>query len=483
RLARVPGGRFAGRGRESDEETAITDKVRGLVSRAVDNHRWRQRQCINLIPSEQTASPLCRMLSITDPSGRYAEHKPVKAFRDAEVFYYQGTEFIGEVERLLRDELAEFLGCRQVEARLISGQMANMAVFSAMVDYLNRADRKVEQRRMRKVMNHHLSKGGHLSAQPMGALRDFVQRDPVRERPAVVGFPTAADDPYAMDMEATHDLILEHRPELIILGKSMVLYREPVAEIRKILDEAEIRDSVLMYDMAHVLGLLGPHFQEPFREGADIVTGSTHKTFFGPQRGVVGVNVAESDVRFELWEAIQRRTFPGFTSNHHLGTLLGLLLAVYEMRAYGDQYQQAVIRNAKAFAGALAEEGFSVAGDPAISYTETHQVVLHIGYGQGPEIARRLEQNNIICNYQATPEEEGFSASGSLRLGVQEMTRFGMGPDDFVELAGLMAEVIRGSRSVKQEVTAFRERFTELGYCFSGGETEEMLHRIQQELE
>jgi len=469
--------------REAGEEAAITDKVRSLVSRAVDNHRWRQRQCINLIPSEQTASPLCRMLSITDPSSRYAEHKPVKAFKDAEVFYYQGTEFIGEVEELLREELAEFLGCSQVEARVVSGQMANMAVFSAMVDYLNRADRKVEQRRMRKVMNHHLSKGGHLSAQPMGALRDFVQRDPVRERPAVVGFPTLASDPYAIDMEATHDLILEHRPELIILGKSMVLYREPVTEIRKILDEAQIRDSVLMYDMAHVLGLLGPHFQEPFREGADIVTGSTHKTFFGPQRGVVGVNVAESDVRFELWEAIQRRTFPGFTSNHHLGTLLGLLLAVYEMRAYGDQYQQAVIQNAKAFASALAQEGFSVAGDPAISYTETHQVVLHIGYGKGPEIARRLEENNIICNYQATPEEEGFSASGSLRLGVQEMTRFGMGPDDFVELAGLMAEVVRGRRSVKQEVAALRERFTELGYCFSGGEMEEMLHRIQQELE
>jgi aminomethyltransferase len=198
---------------------------------------------------------------------------------------------------------------------------------------------------------------------------------------------------------------------------------------------------------------------------------------------VVGVNVAESDIRFELWEAIQRRTFPGFTSNHHLGTLLGLLLSVYEMRAYGDQYQQAVIRNAKAFAHALAEEGFSVAGDPSISYTETHQVVLHIGYGRGPEIARRLEENNIISNYQATPEEEGFSASGSLRLGVQEMTRFGMGPDDFAELAGLMAEAIRGSRSVKQEVAAFRERFTEMDYCFSGAEMEEMLHRIQQELE
>jgi aminomethyltransferase len=237
-----------------------------------------------------------------------------------------------------------------------------------------------------------------------------------------------------------------------------------------------------MYDMAHVLGLLGPHFQEPFREGADIVTGSTHKTFFGTQRGVIGVNAQEGDLRFDLWEAIQRRAFPGFTSNHHLGTLLGLLFAVYEMRAFGDRYQQAVIRNAKAFARALADAGCSVAGDPAISYTETHQVILHVGYGRGPEIAGRLEENNIICNYQATPEEEGFSASGSLRLGVQEMTRFGMGPEDFAELAGLMAKVIHANRDVGDEVVAFRKRFTEMEYCFSGEETEEMLHRILREM-
>src|SRR5450759_975887 len=80
------------------------------------------------------------------------------------------------------------------------------------------------------------------------------------------------------------DLIEKERPELIILGKSMVLHPEPVYEVRTFLDAAGI-DAVLMYDMAHVLGLVGPYFQQPFNEGADIVTGSTHKTFFGTQRG------------------------------------------------------------------------------------------------------------------------------------------------------------------------------------------------------
>ena len=130
-----------------------------------------------------------------DPCGRYAEHKQVGAFSEAEVFYYQGTDFIAEVEAKLETELKKFFGCQQVETRLVSGQMANMALFSALVDYINRADRKSEQRRLRKVMNNHIIKGGHLSAQPMGALRDFVARDPASEKPAVVNFPVLPENP------------------------------------------------------------------------------------------------------------------------------------------------------------------------------------------------------------------------------------------------------------------------------------------------
>ena len=464
---------------EACTDEAPLQAVRSLVDRALANHDWRQRRCINLIPSEQTASPLCRMLSITDPAGRYAEHKQVKAFKEADVFYYQGTEFIAEVENLLRCEMERFLGCSQAEIRPISGQMANMSVFSGLIDFLNRVDRKREQRRIRKVMNNHIIKGGHLSAQPMGALRDFVQRDPVWEKPAVVNFPVRRDNPYAIDLEATRRLIQEHRPELIILGKSMVIHKEPVAQIRAMLDEAGI-NCLLMYDMAHVLGLVGPSFQEPFREGADLVTGSTHKTFFGTQRGVIGADFDEQEVRWELWEAIQRRAFPGSMSNHHLGTLVGLLLAAYEMNAFKEPYQQEVLENAKAFARALADNGLSVAGDPSISYTETHQVLVSVGYSRGPEIARRLEENNIICNFQAAPDEEGFSASGLLRTGVQEMTRFGMGPQELAELAGLMAEVIKHGRSVKQEVIGLRERCSEMRFCFSGPEVDGLVQRIQR---
>jgi len=357
--------------------------------------------------------------------------------------------------------------------------MANAAVFSAMVDYRNRADRKSEQARMRSVMNHHIIKGGHLSAQPMGALRDFVARDPKTERPAVINFPVQEENPYRIDVEACREIVEEHRPELIIFGKSMTLHREPVAEIRAMVDEFS-PETVILYDMAHVLGLAGPCFQQPFLEGADLVTGSTHKTFFGTQRGIVAANWKEEDPRFELWETLQRRTFPGSLSNHHLGSLLGLLMAAYEINFFKEDYQRQVLANARAFATALNDCGFHVAGDPAVSFTETHQVILMVGYARGAEAAQRLEENNIIVNYQAAPDEEGFTASGCLRMGVAEMTRFGMKEPDFQRLAQWIHEVVVEGRSAREEVVSFRKGFLEMQYCFEGPECDRLLNKLRE---
>ncbi len=460
-------------------EAPSIEKALALTQQALYNTRWRRQACINLIPSEQTPSSLVKYLSMADPSGRYAEHKALPAFSETEVFYYQGTDFIAQVESLLKEELCAYLGCREVEPRVISGQMANTAVFSAMVDHLNCADRKHEQRRMRKVLHHHIIKGGHLSAQPMGALRDFVMRDPRTEKPAVVPFPVMPHDPFRIDVEACRQVLEEHRPELIVFGKSMTLYREPVAAIREMVKAMGL-DCTILYDMAHVLGLVGPHFQEPFKEGADIVTGSTHKTFFGTQRGLIACDWAREDPGFALWEAVVRRTFPGSTSNHHLGTLLGLLMAAYEMNHFKEPYQRQVLANAKAFARALADCGLHVAGDPDISHTETHQVVLYVGYAQGPEIARRLEESNIIVNYQAAPTDEGFTAAGALRMGVQEMTRFGMKEAHFQQVAQFLSDVVKGKPSVKEAVAAFRKDFLEMAYTFPPERFDGLLTRLSR---
>jgi len=449
-----------------------------VIKKAIANTSWRQQECINLIPSEQTPSRAARLLSIMDPCCRYAEHKMMEAFDNKEIFYYQGTHFISEVECLLKEELSHYLRCLEVEARLISGQMANMAVFSAIVDFLNRADIKSEQRRIRMVLNHHILKGGHLSAQPMGALKEFVSKDPETEKPAVINFPVIKDDLFRIDIEKTKELIFEFKPEIIIFGKSLALYKEPLKEIKSFIDENNIH-SILIYDMAHVFGLAGPFFQEPFVDGADIVTASTHKTFFGTQRGIAACNFKETDLFYELWEGITKRAFPGSVSNHHLGTMLGLLVASYEMNHFRNEYQQKIISNAKTFAKALKGNGLDIAGDRSISYTETHQVLINIGYAKGPEIAALLEENNIIVNYQAMPFDEGFTASGALRMGVAEMTRFGMESDDFRELAKMISDVIKNGKNIKEEVKNFRKRFVEMRYCFNNNEIESLIKQLK----
>ncbi len=459
-----------------------TGKALTLLHKAIENHVWRQEQCVNLIPSENTPSRAVRLLSGSDPACRYAEHKKILAFYEKEVFYYQGTKFIDQVERMLAEEMRAYFGCTEVETRTLSGQMSNMAVFSALMDWKNRFDRKNEAKRLGYVMNNHIIKGGHLSAQPMGALHDYIAVDPVTEKPAVVNFPVCRDNPYKMDVEETKKLIDRYRPELIIFGKSMVLHKEPVAQIRQFVDEQKI-PTTIMYDMAHVLGLIGDHFQNPFQEGAEIVTGSTHKTFFGPQRGVIGVNYKEEDLKYGLWKTIESRTFPGSVSNHHLGTQLGMLMAAYEMNQFRDAYQSAIIRNAKSFARSLKSYGLDVVGDPAIDYTETHQVIVSVGYGEGAEIAERLEQNNVIVNYQATPDEEGFTASGALRMGVSEMTRFGFEEKDFDQLASLMADCILRGREIKADVERLRASHTEMRYCFDDAAINDALEQLAGKLD
>jgi glycine/serine hydroxymethyltransferase len=216
---------------------------------------------------------------------------------------------------------------------------------------------------------------------------------------------------------------------------------------------------------------LGPHYQDPLAEGADVVTGSTHKTFFGPQRGVVLANIPPGPALEPFWHHVEQRTFPGHVSNHHLGTLLGLLGATYEMIRFRDDYPKQVIANAKAFATALHGHGLSVEGDAACDFTETHQVLLRTARAKGEHVSDRLEANNVITNPQAFHDDPSFAAASGVRMGTQEMTRYGMTEDDFRELAALVAEIIGAPEDAPEDaqrdrIAAFRARFTELRYCF-----------------
>ena len=243
---------------------SFDNKVRDLARKVAENNRWRRTQTVNLIPSENAASPIVDMLIIADPSGRYAEHK-------GDEFYYQGTDFIRDIEETLIGEFKAYFGASHVEPRPISGTQSNEIVYQAMVRLL--------KRRMNSVLTNELNNGGHLSHQPSGALFNCIESR-ADGKPNIHTMPVSEENPYVTDTKKLADKLREARPELIVMGKSMFLAPEPIAEVKAAVSSVGPGyNPIIMFDMAHVLGLYGA-FQRPLQEGAHILTGSTHKTFF-----------------------------------------------------------------------------------------------------------------------------------------------------------------------------------------------------------
>ena len=468
----------------------LESKLIELTEKIAANNIWRQRQCFNLIPSENTPSLFVKLCEIGDPSGRYAEHKTALkkevdslagtgALKGDQVYYYQGAEFIHRIEQQLKEEFAAFIGGTDVETRPVSGQMANEIVFKGLVKFLLSKPEGFPElgasRRLFCVMNNELTFGGHLSAQPYGALYNLSEDN-------IVNFPIRADNPYKTDVDKMLELAAKHRPSLIIFGKSMFLHPEPIRAMRELIDTIPGYRPLVMYDGAHVLGILGSLFQDPLAEGSMIVTGSTHKTFFGPQRGIIAAKLPKppEDAPYrKLWTEIVARTFPGATSNHHLGTQLAMLAATIEMNAFKDEYQKQTLLNARAFAKSCAAAGIPVEGGEDEGFTYTHQVIIRVSaFGDAKEIASRLEANNIIVNYQALPDDETFYHPSGIRMGVQEMTRFGMKEQDFDALARFIADIVLKKKDISGETAEFRGRFTTMGYCLTPEQTAKIAPKL-----
>ena len=273
-----------------------------------------------------------------------------------------------------------------------------------------------------------------------------------------------------LDIDGSIKNLKKSQPKLALFGASVFLFPHPVKEIS---EAAKDIGAKVMYDGAHVAGLIGSgYFQQPLEEGADVFTLSTHKTFPGPQHGAV---LASEDE--ELNKSLRLAAFPALLSNHHLHNVAGLAVALTEMVKFGKEYHAQVIKNAKALAQALHERGFEVLAEKK-GFTESHTVVADISklsktIGWGDKIEEILEKARIILNRNLIPrdikEKRSFRTPSGIRLGTSEVTRLGMKESEMNYIAELIERVCikqQDNESVKQLVKEFRKDFQEVKYCF-----------------
>ncbi|RLI33562.1 serine hydroxymethyltransferase [Candidatus Bathyarchaeota archaeon] len=409
-------------------------RIRRLI---VEHHRWRG-SCINLIASENITSPAVRETLASDFGHRYAEGEPYKRL-------YEGTRFFDDVEASALRLAKSLFKAEYVNIKPLSGCMANLAVFYALTSPGD------------TIMCLSVPSGGHISYMDFGG---------AGVRGLKVEYIPFDSEEMTIDLDEALDRARKVKPKVFMLGGSVFLFPHPVREFRELAEEL---GSYVVYDAAHVLGLMaGGVFQDPLREGADVVPSSTHKTFPGPQGGIILSN------RLDLAESLSKAVFPGLTSNHHLHRVAALTIAQLEMKRYGRAYARSMVRNAKALAEALHEEGFQVLCEHK-GFTESHQVLVDVSkLGGGRKVASMLERANIVCNRNPLPWdrlEDTHNPSG-IRLGTPEVTRLGMGPSEMRQIAEYMRQVViegKPPERVAKEVSRFMRQYQRVKYCLEEG--------------
>jgi len=389
--------------------------------------KWRLEDSINLLPSENMSSPQVRALLSSDFGHRYT--LPMNAEYAGEFMEnsYRGTKLTTEVELKAEEAAKEVFKAKHACVQPMGGHIA------ALITIVSTTKR-----------------GETMCAlPPENGGYDGYGQDYIPDILGLTSFKLPFDaNAYNLDTDAAASIIRAKKPRLVILGASLLLFPYDMKPVREACAAA---GSTLVYDGSHVLGLIaGGEFQKPLKDGADITYGSTHKSFFGPQGGLIVTNsdAMNAQIRKNLtWRIVD---------NIHWNRVAALGQALLEFRRFGSAYAKQVIRNSQRLGKELKARGIPIMFEE-LGFSRSHQLLMdpkeiRAIYGLSiNDFSIRLEKSNLIIDSVA-------------RLGTSEITRLGVKEKHLPELADLFADAAKG-KNVKKKVKEFRDGF-EMDYRF-----------------
>ena len=397
----------------------------------------RQTSTLQLIASENFASPAVLAATGSILTNKYAEGYPGRR-------YYGGNQVVDEVEDLARRRLVALFGADHANVQPHSGANANVAVYQALVDP------------GATILAMRLDQGGHLTHGSPASMTSkawhFVSY-------GVTPRSDDSDQPGELiDLDNVRDLAIEHRPAMIVAGATAYARRIDPVPFREIADEV---GALLMFDSAHVAGLVAGGVHPNPVPYADVVTFTTHKTLRGPRGGAIVC-------REQHAKAIDSAVFPG-QQGGPLEHVISAKAVAFREAAQPSfaRYAERIVANARAFATALAAQGFRLVSGG----TENHMVLVDLREFDaeltGKTAQEVLDRAGITTNRNQIPYDprSPFITSG-LRVGTAAQTTAGMGEDEFVTVAGLMARALR-HRDDDAVLARVREDVAHLCHAFN----------------
>ena len=401
----------------------------GLLFGHIEAEVERQNTTLQLIASENFASPAVLAATGSVLTNKYAEGYPGRR-------YYGGNQVIDEVEELARTRVRELFGAEHANVQPHSGANANMAVYQALLQPGE------------TVLGMALDQGGHLThGSPVNASGILYR---------FVAYGVGPDE--RIDFDEVRKAATEHRPRLIVAGATAYPRLIPSEPLRAIADEV---GALLLFDAAHIAGLIAGGVHPDPVPHADVVTFTTHKTLRGPRGGCIVCKEPYA-------RAIDRAVFPGSQGGplEHVIAAKAVAFAEAATPAFGD-YAAAIVGNARALAAALSGEGFRLVSGG----TDNHLMLVDLRSFDadltGAEAQITLDRAGITLNKNTIPGDERspFVTSG-LRIGSAAVTTQGMGPEEMAQIASLIGRTLRhrGDDStvaeVRGEVRSLCGRFT-----------------------